>query len=107
MRKYIASFLLSLPVLAFSADFSIADFGAKADGSKSTEAFKAAFSAAEKAGGGRVVVPPGKWISGAIHLKSNCELHLSEGAEIVFTQNPRSSSPAPWASSSPSSSWGA
>ena len=39
------------------------------------------------AGGGRVVVPAGEWTSGAIHLKSNVELHLSEGAKIVFTEN--------------------
>ena len=38
-------------------------------------------------GGGRVVVPAGEWTSGAIHLKSNVELHLSEGAKIVFTEN--------------------
>ncbi len=39
------------------------------------------------AGGGRVVVPAGEWTSGAIHLKSNVELYLSEGAKIVFTEN--------------------
>ena len=39
------------------------------------------------AGGGRVVVPAGEWTSGAIHLKSNVELHLSEGSKIVFTEN--------------------
>ena len=77
-----------------AADFSIADYGAKSDGSKCSAAFKAAFAAAEKAGGGRVVVPAGTWVSGAIHLKSNCELHLSEGAEIVFTQNPDDYLPA-------------
>ncbi len=38
-------------------------------------------------GGGRVVVPAGKWMTGAIHLKSNVELHLEDGAEVVFSQN--------------------
>jgi len=38
-------------------------------------------------GGGRVVVPAGEWTSGAIHLKDNVELHLAEGAKIVFTEN--------------------
>ena len=32
-------------------------------------------------------MPAGEWTSGAIHLKSNVELHLSEGAKIVFTEN--------------------
>ena len=39
------------------------------------------------AGGGRVVVPAGEWSSGAIHLRSNVELHLADGAKIVFTEN--------------------
>lgn len=38
-------------------------------------------------GGGKVVVPPGAWASGAIRLKSNIELHLPEGAKIVFTED--------------------
>jgi len=35
-----------------------------------------------------VTVPPGKWLTGAIHLKSNVNLHLMEGAEIIFSTNP-------------------
>lgn len=38
------------------------------------------------AGGGRVVVPAGVWMSGPIQLRSNVELHLAEGAKIVFTE---------------------
>lgn len=67
--------------------FPIPVFGAKSDGSKCTEAFAAAFAAAEKADGGRVVVPRGKWFTGAIRFRSNCELHLSEGAEVLFSQD--------------------
>ena len=52
------------------ADFAISDFGAKPGESLCTDAFRAAFAAAEKAGGGRVVVPAGRWTSGAIHLRS-------------------------------------
>ena len=85
---------MTLALTAAAADFMITDYGAKTDGSKVTAAFKAAFAAAEKAGGGRVVVPAGRWVSGAIHLRSNCELHLAEGSEIVFTQNPEDYLPA-------------
>ena len=74
--------------------FSIADFGAKPDGSKCTGAFAAAFAAAEKAGGGRIVVPAGRWFSGAIRFRSNCELHLGDGAEVVFSQEPEDYLPA-------------
>ena len=40
------------------------------------------------AGGGRVVVPSGTWKTGPIHLRSNVELHLEEGARLVFSGNP-------------------
>lgn len=85
---------LSVAKLFKDKDFSITDFGAKADGSLCTKAFAKAMEACEQAGGGRVVVPAGKWFSGAIHLRSNCDLHLSEGAEIVFSQNPNDYLPA-------------
>ena len=39
-------------------------------------------------GGGRVVVAPGTWKTGPIHLRSNVELHLEEGAKLVFSGNP-------------------
>lgn len=85
---------LSVAKLFKDKDFPITDFGAKADGSLCTKAFAKAMEACERAGGGRVVVPAGKWFSGAIHLRSNCDLHLSEGAEIVFSQNPNDYLPA-------------
>lgn len=68
-------------------NFSIADFGAK-PGEKATGAFSAAFAACERAGGGHVVVPAGEWLTGAIHFRSNCDLHLEDGAKLVFTDDP-------------------
>lgn len=38
-----------------------------------------------KKGGGTVLVPPGRWKSGRIMLKSNVNLHIAEGAEIEFS----------------------
>ena len=90
----VALSLAGLAALAEVRDFSIADYGAKADGSKCTDAFAAAFAAAEKAGGGRIIVPCGRWFSGAVRFKSNCELHLAEGAEILFSQDPADYLPA-------------
>ena len=85
---------LAVAQLFKDRDFSIADFGAKPDGTLCTDAFAKAMAACEKAGGGRVVVSAGKWFSGAIHLRSNCELHLAEGSEIVFSQDPKDYLPA-------------
>lgn len=65
-------------------DFPITDFGAK-PAVDATEAIRDAIAAANKAGGGRVVVSAGEWLTGAIHLKSNVNLHISEGATLKFT----------------------
>ena len=69
-------------------DFPVTGFGAKADGkSDCTDAFCKAIEACNKAGGGRVVVPTGEFLTGAIHLKSNVNLHLSKDATIRFSQD--------------------
>ena len=66
-------------------DFPITRYGAKTGQvGATTEAFRKAMAACNKAGGGRVVVPAGTWETGPIHFRSNCELHLEEGAELVF-----------------------
>lgn len=68
--------------------FVITDFGAKTDGSLCTEAIRNAIVTCNKAGGGRVLVPKGIYITGAIHLLSNVELHISDGATLRFSTNP-------------------
>ena len=40
-------------------------------------------------GGGRVVVPKGIYLVGAIHLKSNVNLHVSKDATIRFSTDPK------------------
>ncbi|KMN92377.1 glycoside hydrolase, partial [Priestia aryabhattai] len=75
--------------------FNIKRYGAAGDGkSDSTAAFKKAIEAANKAGGGRVVVPPGTYVTGAIYLKSNVNLHVMKKATIKFSQNPDKYLPA-------------
>jgi polygalacturonase len=70
-------------------DFQITDHGAVGDGQTDcTEAFDKAITAAHEAGGGRVVVSAGSFITGAIHLKSNVNLHVSDNAVIKFTTDP-------------------
>ena len=70
-------------------NFTITDYGAVADNERDcTDAFKRAISAAHQAGGGRVVVPPGSFMTGPIHLKSNVNLHISDGAIINFFVDP-------------------
>lgn len=67
-------------------DFLVTDFGAKGDGnSDCTDAFSLAINECSKAGGGRVVVPAGKFLTGAIHLQDNVNLHLSDSAVVLFS----------------------
>lgn len=67
-------------------DFSVTDHGAKGDGvTDCTEAFRRAIEACNRDGGGRVIVPKGVFLTGAIHLKSNMELHLEKDSIIRFS----------------------
>lgn len=71
-------------------DFNVTKFGAIGDGKTlSTEAFKKAIDECSKRGGGRVVVPAGEFLTGAIHLKSNVNLHVSKDATIKFSTDPK------------------
>lgn len=68
--------------------FSIKDFGAKGDGfTDCTMAFKKAIAACRDSGGGRVVVPEGEYLTGAIHMKSDVNLHISEHATLLFSRD--------------------
>ncbi|MBI1226680.1 MAG: glycoside hydrolase family 28 protein [Bacteroidetes bacterium] len=68
-------------------NFDITEFGAKADGkSDCLPAIKAAIEACHAAGGGKVIIPAGEYFSkGPIHLKSNVNLHIAEGATVKFS----------------------
>ncbi len=62
---------------------SVVEHGAVADGqTDNTQAIQAAVNACAAAGGGRVVVPAGVFVSGPIFLKSNIEFHLEPGAVL-------------------------
>lgn len=67
---------------------NIRDFGAIEGGDAiNTKNINDAILDCAKNGGGKVVVPAGKWLTGPINLKSNINLYLNEGAEIFFSTN--------------------
>jgi polygalacturonase len=71
-------------------DFLITEFGAVGDGEKNcTEAISRAIAACHAAGGGRVVVPDGPFLTGAIELKSGVNLHLADRAVLRFSRDLR------------------
>jgi polygalacturonase len=81
----------SIPETHFlNKDYNVKDFGAIADGKTlNTAAFDKAIKRCNANGGGRVIIPNGKFLTGAIHLESNVNLHLEDKAEILFSINPK------------------
>jgi unsaturated rhamnogalacturonyl hydrolase len=68
-------------------DYPITDFGA-ASGADASLAIEKAIAACHAAGGGRVVVPPGEFVTGPVRLRSNTNLHVSKGAVLKFATDP-------------------
>lgn len=84
-------FAMPQPVLPDipAREFDIRKYGAREGGEfKNTVAIRAAMEEAANAGGGVVVIPPGKWLTGAIRLENNVALHLGRGAELLFSREP-------------------
>ncbi len=72
-----------------NSKYNILDFGAIADGKTiCTTSFEKAIKKCTENGGGIVLVPKGKFLTGPIHLENNINLHLEDGAEILFSTNP-------------------
>lgn len=90
LAEYVAAAPFKMPVPAVPAfknkDFNITDYGAVNDGKTlNTVSFAGAVKAASAAGGGRIIVPAGTWLTGPIQLESNIELHVEKDALILFT----------------------
>jgi polygalacturonase len=68
--------------------FNVLDYGAKGDGTTlDTAAINQAIDACTRAGGGQVLLPPGRYLSGTVHLRSHLSLFLAAGATLVGTTN--------------------
>lgn len=66
----------------------ITDFGAKPGGlEKNTEAIKEAIEDVSSKGGGKVIIPRGIWLTGPVELKSNINLHVEQGALLLFSDD--------------------
>lgn len=63
---------------------SIVKTGARQD-RLSTRPIQKAIDRVSDSGGGTVIVPAGHWLTGRIVLKSNVNLHISEGAVLEFS----------------------
>lgn len=63
---------------------SITECGAK-ENEPATPSIQSAIDSVAGKGGGTVVVPAGRWLSGRITLKNNVNLHFADGAVLSFS----------------------
>lgn len=68
-------------------DYKLLDYGkkSKTKGFLYTELINKVIDVCSREGGGRVVIPKGTWLTGPITIKDNVNLHLEEGATLLFT----------------------
>ena len=85
MRRFLLLAGLLVSVLPLpGADFDVRRYGAKGDGVKmDTPAIQKAIDACSKAGGGRVVLSDGVFLTGPIQLKDGVDLHLERTARLL------------------------
>jgi len=90
MKALYLVFFLGLFFVSTQAQntFNVLDFGAKNDSSVlATTAIRDAIEKASLTGGGTIYFPPGTYLTGAIHLKSNITLFIEAGAELSFSDH--------------------
>jgi polygalacturonase len=88
---FAAALLLTarLPAATPRALFNVRDYGARGDGQNlDTAGLNAAIDACTQAGGGTVYLPPGRYLTGTVQLKSHVTLELDAGATILGSENP-------------------
>ncbi len=103
MKRFLFFAVMACPFLLFSQTMkmpvitsptfkkdtlSIVKYGAVPDGNTlNTKNINNTIEALAKKGGGVVLVPAGLWLTGPVVLKSNINLHLANGATLLFTTN--------------------
>ncbi|WP_428741762.1 glycoside hydrolase family 28 protein [Tenacibaculum sp.] len=92
MKKFTLIILLICPsIFCFSQEdgiYNIKDYGAIGDGTTlCTKAIQAAIDSCNANGGGKVIVPPGNYLSGSLFLKSNIYFEVFSGATILFNDD--------------------
>lgn len=68
--------------------WDVTEYGTRSDGvTNDAPAIQKAIDDCAAAGGGRVLVPAGRYLCGTIELKNDVELHLSRGASLMASLN--------------------
>lgn len=97
MKNLLFTFLLVFVVVssfessakAKQRKYLVTEFGAISDGETlNTKEIQSLIDKVNKKGGGTIVFPAGKFLSGSLVLKSNVNIHLDEGAILLGSTNP-------------------
>ena len=95
LSRRIVGILMLLAVITYlastvsAASHSVRDFGAVGDGKTlDTVAIQNALDTVANDGGGEVLIPAGRYITGSLILKSHATLRLEEGATLFGSPNP-------------------
>jgi len=86
MKKLAGLLFLSIVTTTLFAQkvYDITTFGAKGDSStNNTQFIQKAIDEASANGGGRVLIPAGRFVTGVLKLKSGVELHVSDKAMLL------------------------
>src|SRR5579872_1505280 len=87
-RRFLLAPAAATTAARASAAFSVRDFGAAGDGATlDTAAIQRAIDPRSRQGGGKVIFPPGRYVSGTVLLKDNVTLQLELGATLLGSTN--------------------
>jgi len=96
----------TLTISAPASPFDVREHGAKGDGQVlDTIAIQKAIDRCA-ASGGQVLFPPGRYLSGTIHLRSGVVLHLESGARLIGSTNLADYSQPQLPNTLPEAKWG-
>jgi polygalacturonase len=80
--------IIHLNATAGNLYFNVTDYGAANDGKTlSTLAIQKTIDACAAAGGGKVIFPAGKYLTGPLFLRNNIEVEIGSGATLLFDDN--------------------
>ncbi len=89
-RSIITAFALAVSMTGIAQSVDISSAGAVGDGhTMNTSVIQRLIDSVSQAGGGNVVVPAGRFLTGAIRLKTGVTLHLNQDAILLGSTNPK------------------
>lgn len=81
---YLLAFFCLIPLSVFAQYFNVKDYGAQGNKKLCTIAIQKAIDAAAKAGGGRVIVPAGEYLSGPLFCEVILFLRFVPVPQFIF-----------------------